>query len=59
LPAPLASGTGFGGTTGSAGFFGHVSQLSSAAAARVTDPMLMARKQTAQKIATTDLPVDR
>src|SRR5512140_3547113 len=51
--APFASVAGFASTPGSAVFFGHVSQGSSATA-RETDPRLMVRKQAAQRIATTD-----
>src|SRR5512141_1657791 len=54
----FASVSGFGATPGTAVFFGHVSQ-SSAAIARETDPRIMVRKQAAQRIAATDLIVDR
>src|SRR5512140_3495579 len=56
--ARFASASGFGSTPGTVVFFGHVSQLS-AAIVRDTDPRLMVRKQAEQRIATTDLIVDR
>jgi len=56
---PAGGGGGAGGCMpGSAVFFGHVSHVS-AATARETDPMLMTRKQAAQRIAMAQFTVGR